>query len=99
MIGNVADLNSVEIKDLTPRQDGRDHLVFFCRCQNENGVWRRFFQSLQKGIKSLIGEHVNLIYDIDLESSELWWIANLVNQVSDIIDRVVGCGIKLKYVQ
>src|SRR5690606_25718286 len=95
----VGDLNPVKVVYLATRQYGGQHLVFFCRGQNENGIWRRLLQRFQECIESRTGEHVNFIDNIDLESAVLGRIAHLVDQVADVVDGVVGGGVQFEDIQ
>jgi hypothetical protein len=49
----------------------------------------------KNALNAAFDKHVHLIDDIDLIFSELGRIAHLVNQITYVIDRVVGCCIKL----
>src|SRR3954466_6410447 len=81
MLGNVADLNSVKVKDLATRKNSWDHLVLFRGRQDEDGIRWRLFKRFKESVESCIREHVNLIDDINLKFSKLRWITDLIDQV------------------
>src|SRR4051794_21274826 len=87
--------NTFKIKDLATTEDGWQDLVFFCSCQDEDGIRRGFFQRFQERIKSGRAEHVYLIYDIDFVLTGLGSKTYLLHKGTDIIHRVVGCSIQL----
>lgn len=99
MIGNVFVLYPVKVEYLAARQDGGDHLVFFRSGEYENSVGRGLFQRLQEGIESLVGEHVNLVDDVHLVFSKLGRVAHLIDQIADVVHRVVGGGVEFVDVQ
>ncbi len=55
---------------------------------------RRFLEGFKKSIECIGAEHVHLINDIYLVFSCLWCKTDLFNQVTDIINRIVACGIQ-----
>ena len=63
--------------------------------QDEFGVRRRLFQSLQEGVESRCRQHVDLVDDVDFVLSDLWWDPHLVDQAADVFHRVVGGSVQL----
>ena len=57
---------------------------------------RRFLQGLQESIESLRGEHVHLVYDVDLVSAIHRGEIHRLAQVTDFIDATVGSRIDFK---
>ncbi len=49
----------------------------------------RLFQGLQEGIERRLREHVYLVDDVDLEAAHLGSKADLVNQLANVVHRVV----------
>src|SRR5690606_17603228 len=96
---NVADLDPVEIEYLAARQDGREHFVLFRCGKDENGVWRWLFQRLEKRVEGSAGQHVNFVDDVDLVLAVLRRVPHLVDQVADVVHRIVGCGVQFEDVQ
>lgn len=70
--------------------------MFFGRCQNENGVCRRFFQCFQKRVERLRRQHMHLVDDEHLVFSDLRRDANLLNERADMLHAVVRSRIKFK---
>ena len=60
---------------------------------------RRFFECLQECIESRVGQHVHLIDDVDFVFSKLGRVADLVDQVADVFNRIIGSGIKFKDIE
>src|SRR5690606_2484731 len=59
----------------------------------------RFFQCLQKSVKSCGGKHMHLINNINLVFSNLRRDSNLINQIANIVNGIVGCGIQFENVE
>ena len=59
----------------------------------------RLFQRFQKGVECRLAQHVYLINDVHLKVAHLRSKAHLVNQVADVVNRVVGSRIQLVNVQ
>ena len=94
MVGNVFGLDAVEIKNLAPRQNSRQYFVFFGSGQYKDSVGGRFFECFEKSIESSLRQHVHLVDDVDLVLARLWRVTHLVDQVSDVFDRVVRCRVE-----
>ena len=91
---NITYLDPVEVENLASRQDGWDNLMLFGGSQDKECMAWRFFQGFQESVKCLGRKHMHLINDINTVTSNLWWNPYLVDQVTDIINRVIGCGIQ-----
>ena len=89
----VVDGDTIEIVDLTTRQNGWYNLMLLGRSKYKYSMRRWLFQCLQKGIERRCRQHVHLIDDIDAIATDLRRNAHLVNQITDIVNRVVRCGI------
>ena len=63
--------------------------------QDELGIGRRLFECFQESIECRRRQHMHLVDDIHLVFSNLGRDPHLVDQVADIIHRIVGCGIEL----
>ena len=94
VLGDVVHRDALEVEDLAARQNGRDDFVFFRRGEDELGVRRRLFQSLQEGVESGRRKHVDLVDDIHLVLSDLRRDPHLVDETADVIHRVVGSGVE-----
>ena len=92
---DVLNCDSVEIVSLATRQDGRKDLVFLSSRKNEDGVCRRFLESLEEGVERSLREHMHLVDDIHAVLAHLRRYADLVHQGLDVLDTVVGCRVKL----
>jgi hypothetical protein len=60
---------------------------------------RRLLQSFEKCIEGCLGEHMNLIDDINTVFSYLRKYSHFINKAADVINRIIGCGIELVYVE
>ena len=73
--------------------------MFLRSCKNEDGIGRRFFQCFQEGIESLGRQHMNLIDDIHLVFTHLRRDSYLVDQMTDILHRIITRGIQFKDIE
>ena len=99
MVGDVADSDALKIKNLAARENGRQDLVLFGRRQDEDRVGGRLFKRFKECVECSLGQHVHLVDDVHLVGSHLGRKANLVDELPDVVDRIVGCGVKLKNVE
>eukprot|EP00388_Colpodella_angusta_P022862 GDKJ01058438.1.p2 GENE.GDKJ01058438.1~~GDKJ01058438.1.p2 ORF type:complete len:236 (-),score=-10.76 GDKJ01058438.1:489-1196(-) len=90
---------ALEVEYLTTAEDGWQYLVLLCSGKDEDGIWWRFFQRLQKGVEGRSTQHVNLIYDVYLVLTLLRCETYLICEVTYIIYRVVAGSIELEYVE
>jgi hypothetical protein len=67
--------------------------------QDEDDVGRRFFKSLEQGVGGAGAEHVDFIYDVDLEAGLVGGVINLLTEASDVVDAGVAGGVNLYDVQ
>ena len=95
MVHDVVDRDPLEIIYLATAQDGGYHLVLFRGGQDKNGVGRRFLERLEECVEGLRSEHVHLIDHKHAIASRLRRHGHLVDYLPDIVDAVVGGGIKL----
>ena len=65
--------------------------------EDEDGVCRRFLESLQEGIESRRREHMHLVDDINAVLAHLGRNLDLVHQLLDGIDTIVRSSIELVY--
>ena len=99
MVRNVLESDALEIKNLATRENGREHLVLFRGRQDENGMRGRLLQRLQKSVEGRLGEHVHLVDDVDLEATHLGGEAHLINQLADVVYRIVRGRVQLKNIK
>ena len=86
---DVINSHAVEVVNLTTAQDGSQELVLLRRGKDEDGMAGWFFQCLEKSIERLCGKHVYLVDDEHLILAYLRRNAYLLNQLADVIHRVV----------
>src|ERR1051325_4658913 len=94
VVGDVFDLDAVEIEYLATREDGRNYFMFLCSCKNKDGVPGRLFQRFKESIEGRLREHVHLIDDVYFMRAELRGETYLADEVADIFHRVIGSGIE-----
>lgn len=77
-VGNIAQvlrelfvIDQAEHQTLTAADDRWRYFVLFSGGQYENDFRRRLFNSFEKGVECLFGEHVAFVYDVKLEASAL----------------------------
>ena len=73
--------------------------MLFSRCQNEDRVCGRFLKRFKEGIERSLGQHVHLVDDVHFVGTHLGRKAHLVDKLTDVVDRVVGCGVELKNIE
>jgi hypothetical protein len=67
--------------------------------QDKNDMGRRFFKSLEQGVRGFLSQHMNLIYNIDLVTSLVGSIIDPLTEVSDFIDTPIAGSINLNHIQ
>ena len=63
---DLVDRKPAEVKALAARLDGLGHLVRIGRAHDEDNVRRGLFQGLEQRVERRVGEHVDLVDDVDL---------------------------------
>ena len=94
VLHDVVHLHTVEVKYLTTRENRGQNLVLLRGREDEFCVGGRLFERLQKGIERRCREHMHLIDDIHAVFADLGRYSHLVNQLTDVIDGVVGRGVE-----
>ena len=61
--------------------------------KNKQQVLRRFFNDLQKRIKSRQGLHMNFVNDIHTHFYLRRRIYSIITQIANIVNTVIGCSI------
>ena len=96
ILGDVAQIlncilhaDTIKVVNLTTGEDGWDNLMFLGGSQDENCVLRRLLKGLEEGVKSRLREHMHLVDDKDRVATHLRDDAHLLNEVTDILHRVV----------
>ena len=90
--------NPAQVEPLTARQNGHRHLADFGRRKNEFDVLGRFFQRFQQRVERPCRQHVHLIDDIDFVPGRGRAVMHAVDNLADVADAGVGCGIHLHHV-
>ena len=80
------------------RTDGADHLVRLGGGEDELDVRRRLLQRLEEGIERRRRQHVDFIDDKDFVSVTRRAVANIVNELSNLIDATIGGRVHLHHV-
>ena len=68
--------------------------MLFGSCEDKDCVCGRLLQRLEEGVECLLREHMDLIDDEDRVATHLRNDAHLLDQVTDIVDRVVRRSIQ-----
>ena len=55
----------------------------------------RFLHGFEQGVERLRGKHVDLVDDVDLVAADRRQIRDLIAQIADIVNAVVGRGVHL----
>ena len=88
--------NPFEVETLTARENGDRQLVGLGGGKDELDVGRRLFQSLQQGVESIVGEHVDFVDDKDLVTAVRGKIPEVVAQFADVVHTGVGGAVNLE---
>ena len=91
----VRNADAAEVVGLAAAQDGWQNLMLLCGGKDENGVCRRFLQSLKEGVEGRLAEHVDLVYDKHAVFSNLRGNVHLVDEHFNVVHAVVGGGVQL----
>ena len=86
--------HALEVIYLASAQDCWQNLVLLRCGEDEDGMFGRFFERLEEGIKCSSREHVYLVNDEDLVFAYLWRYHDLVYELSYVVHRVVGCRVE-----
>ena len=89
----------VEVEALAARNDRLGDLVRFGRGEYEHDVGRRLLECLEERVEGLLGEHVDLIDDVDLGAPLDGSEGDPVAQLTDVVDAAVGGGVHLDHVE
>ena len=96
MFHHIGNRDTRKVVYLATGQDGRQDLVLFRRSQNEQGMMGRFLQCFQKRIESCRTQHMHLVDNKDLIFSDWRWNTHLVDQGTDVVNRVIGGCIEFR---
>ena len=88
-----------EIVALAAGDDSGGDFVALGGGHNEDGVLRRFLQRFEQRIERRATEHVDLVNDVDLVLAGAGSEIDLVTQVTDVVDAVVGGGVDFDHIQ
>ena len=95
MMGDIFHTDAAEIENLATRQNSGQYFVLFGGSQDKFDIWRRLFQRFQECVKSRGRKHMNLINNIHFVLPALRRDAHLINQGTNIVNRVIGSCIEL----
>ena len=94
MLHHALNGHALEVVHLTAAQDGGQDLVLLGGGQDEDDVRGRFLQRLQERIEGGTREHVHLVDDEHLVATYLRRNLHLLDQLADVLHRVVAGGIQ-----
>ncbi len=92
------DGDAFEIIALAAGNDGGDHLVRLGGGEDEEHIFRRFFQGLEQGVERTFGEHVHFVDDIDFILRLAGGIHQLPLQLADVIHTGVRSAVDLDHI-
>ena len=91
-------LDPAQIKALAARQHGHGHLADLGRGEDEFDVLWRFLKRLEQRVERAGRQHVHLIDDIDFVPGRGRAVMHAVDDLADIADAGVRCGVHLHHV-
>ena len=95
MVDQHGGLDAAEIEALAARQDRDRHFPDLGRGEDEFHMRRGLLQRLQQAVEGLLGEHVDLVDDVDLVAGGDRRVAGRIDDVADVVDAGVGGGVHL----
>src|SRR3712207_2987755 len=93
------DAGTSEIEGLAPADYSRQHLVLLGGGQDEDDVFGGLLEHLEEGIESLGGQHVDLVYDVDLHPAGDGREVHPISEVPDLVYPPVGGSVHLDHVE
>ena len=99
MVRDVPGGDAPEIVDLAAAQDGRKNLVLLRRGEDEDRVLWRLLERLEERVEGILGQHVDLVNDVDLITSVLRRDAHLVDDAPDVFDTIVGRRVQFEDIE
>ncbi len=90
--------NTTEVEALHAGENGMRNLADFCGGKDEYHMRRWFFQGLQQGVESVLGQHVHFVNDVNLILALHGGVFDLFAQVTDIVHTVVGSAVDFQHV-
>ncbi len=81
--------NAAKIVTLATRKNSRRQAMRFGGRENKFDRWRRFFQSLQQRVERIFGDLVNFIDDVNLKSASSRLIADIFDDLANLIDAAI----------
>jgi hypothetical protein len=90
---------AVEIETLTAGKNGGQHLMRFSSGKDKDNMGGRFLQGLKQSIRGWLGEHMNLIYDIDFIFGNIGDEVSPLSDPPNLINTSVTRGVNLYYIQ
>ena len=96
--GDGGDLNAAKIESLAAGNDGGEDLVDLGRGEDELGVCGRLLNGLEKGVPRALGEHVDLVDDINLVLGADREMLDVLAEFARLVDRGVRGGVDLDHV-
>ena len=91
---HVGNADAVEIVRLAAGQDRGQDLVLLGGGEDEDRVCRRLLQRLEEGVEGRLGQHMDLVDDIDAVLAHLRRHLHFLDQGLDIVHAVVGRGVQ-----
>ena len=95
VVGEGVAWQQMELQVLGPRPDRVFELLWVGRGEHEHHMGWRFLEHLQQGRRRAGAQHVDLVEDVHLVSARRAE-RHLVDQAADVVNRVVGRGVKFE---
>ena len=89
----------MEIEPLTAGENSRQYLMGSGGSEDKLHMLRRLLQGLKERIESFLGEHMDLINDVNLESITAGSELNVLPQASYLINAPVRSPIYFQHIQ
>src|SRR2546425_1046443 len=99
MLYNLSRGNAFEVETLATREDGGQHLMHICGCQDEDGIAWWLFQRFEQGIECFCREHVRFVKHIDLVLTRRRRHHHLLAQVTNAVNPAIRGSVNLYHVE
>jgi hypothetical protein len=94
-----ADGDAFKVEPLTAGNDCGQNFMRFGGGKEKFDVRRRFFKGLEQCVPGGVGQHVDFVDNVDLEPASGGCVLDVVAQVADVLDLVVGGAVNFDDIQ
>src|ERR1044072_9421697 len=97
-LNNLPQADAPKVEALAGRQNRRRQAVRLSRGENEFDRRRWLLEGLQKRVEGVLGDLVHLVDDVDFETTLGRLIADVFDDLADLIDATIGSAVDFEHV-